>query len=248
MAFPFAPLCCSAYIGPNLFVKTMNPTIDPLNIVLLIAAVVIFWRLRSVLGTRTGLERPPTDYVLKRQEQQTAPSSEPIDITPAEGAKPNWSGIASEGSELAKSLDAIVAKYTAFDPKGFMKGAAVAYEMILEAFAAGNKGALKDLLASDVFKAFSSIIDERAGKGETHSFQLVTVKKSILEQANLIGSKASMGVRFAADVISARKDKNGNLLEGDEKAIREISDFWVFERDMTSRNPNWKLVSTGENG
>jgi predicted lipid-binding transport protein (Tim44 family) len=226
----------------------MNPAIDPLNIILLIAAVVVFWRLKAMLGTRTGLERPSSDYALKRQEKPNQPQSEPIDITPSGESTPNWTGVASEGSDLAKSLDTIATKYPAFDPQGFMKGAGVAYEMILEAFAAGNKGALKDLLATDVFKAFASTIDERAAKGETHAFQLVTVKKAILEQASLAGSKASMGVRFAADVISARKDRSGTVLEGDDKSIREITDFWVFERDMTSRNPNWKLVSTGENG
>jgi predicted lipid-binding transport protein (Tim44 family) len=226
----------------------MNPAIDPLNIVLLVAAVIIFWRLKSVLGSRTGTERPPSDYSLRREAQAPTPDAEPIDVTPREEKPDRWTGIAEEGSSLAQSLETIASKYPSFDPKGFISGAAVAYEMVLEAFAAGNKGALKDLLAPDVFKAFASIIDERASKGESHAFQLVTVKKSKLEQASLAGSKASLAVRFAADVISVRKDRDGSVLEGDEKAIREISDFWVFERDMTSRNPNWKLVSTGDNG
>jgi predicted lipid-binding transport protein (Tim44 family) len=226
----------------------MNPAIDPLNIVLLIAAVIIFWRLKSVLGTRTGNERPSTDYTLRREAKVQTPESETIDVTPREQTQARWTGIAEEGSPLAQSLDAIFAKFSSFDPKGFVSGAAVAYEMVLEAFAVGNKGALKDLLAPDVFKAFASIIDERAAKGETHAFQIVTVKKSKLEQASLAGNRANLGVRFAADVISVRKDRDGEVLEGDEKEIREISDFWVFERDMTSRNPNWKLVSTGDNG
>jgi predicted lipid-binding transport protein (Tim44 family) len=226
----------------------MNPSLDPLNIILLVAAVIIFWRLKSVLGARTGTERPSSDYSLKRDVPKQTPEPETIDVTPREESKERWTGVAVEGSTLAQSLDTIAAKYSSFDPKGFISGAAVAYEMVLEAFAVGNKGALKDLLATDVFKAFAAIIDERSAKGESHAFQLVTVKKSILEQANLAGSKASLGVRFAADVISVRKDRDGNVLEGDEKAIREISDFWVFERDMTSRNPNWKLVSTGDNG
>jgi predicted lipid-binding transport protein (Tim44 family) len=226
----------------------MNPAIDPLNIVLLVAAVIVFWRLKAVLGTRTGAERPPTDYALNRKQAPPPQAEEPIDVTPATPGKPRFDNLAPEGSDLAQGLESIAAKFPSFDPQGFVKGAGVAYEMVLEAFAAGNKPALKDLLAADVYKAFASIIDERAAKGETHAFQLVTVKKSILEQASLTGNRASLGVRFAADAISVRKDKDGEVLEGDEKAIREITDVWVFERDMTSRNPNWKLVSTGENG
>lgn len=226
----------------------MNSFVDPLNIVLLAAAVIIFWRLKSVLGARTGLERPPIDFKLPQANAPGKPQADPVDV-PVDPAKaPVWTGLAKEGSDLALSLEAIATKHPAFDAEDFMRGAAVAYEMVLEAFALGNKAELKDLLAPDVYKAFAGIIDERVAKGETHGFQLVTVRKSNLEQASLAGSRASLGVRFVADVISARKDKNGNVLEGDDKAIREISDFWVFERDMTSRNPNWKLVSTGENG
>jgi predicted lipid-binding transport protein (Tim44 family) len=225
----------------------MNPAIDPLNIVLLIAAVVIFWRLKSALGSRTGLERPPTDYKTGPSPSSSSSSDNVIDLK-ADPEPPSLDSIAAQGSDLAKSLETILAKYPSFDPKGFLNGAAAAYEMVLEAFAAGNKPALKDLLATDVYKAFTSIIDERAAKGETHSFQLVTVRKAELEQASLTGSRASLGVRFVADVISVVKSRDGDVLEGDEKAIRDISDFWVFERDLTSRNPNWKLVSTGENG
>lgn len=227
---------------------SMNTFIDPLNIVLLAAAVIIFWRLKSVLGARTGLERPPLDFKLPQAKTPDNAPPDTVDAPAGADKLPVWTGLAKEGSDVALSLESIAAKHPSFDPQGFMRGAAVAYEMVMEAFAAGNKAGLKDLLAADVFKAFAGIIDERVAKGETHAFQLVSVKKTGLEQASLAGAKASMGVRFAADVISARKDKNGNLLEGDDKAIREIDDFWVFERDMTSRNPNWKLVSTGENG
>jgi predicted lipid-binding transport protein (Tim44 family) len=247
MAFPFACGAAHAYMGlePS-DGSAMNSFVDPLNIVLMIAAVIMFWRLKSVLGARTGLERLPIDF---KPPQANAPAKPEADAEMSDVTKPPvWNGLAKEGSELALSLEAITAKYPSFDAAGFMRGAAVAYEMVMEAFAAGNRNELKDLLAPDVLKAFVGIIDERATKGETHAFQLVTVKKSSLENASLSGSKASLGVRFAADVISARKDNDGNLLEGDDKAIREISDFWVFERDMTSRNPNWKLVSTGENG
>lgn len=226
----------------------MTPAIDPLNIVLLIAAVIIFWRLKSVLGARTGMERPSTDYALNRKSNTNPPAAEPIDAPEEPSRTPRFDGLAPEGSPLATSIESISAKYPGFDPTGFVKGAGVAYEMVLEAFAAGNKPALKDLLAPDVFKAFASIIDERAANGESHAFQLVTVKATKLETAALNGSKASMGVRFTADVISVRKDADGNVIEGDEKSIREITDLWGFERDMTSRNPNWKLVSTGENG
>lgn len=231
---------------------------DPLNILLLAVALVVFWRLRSVLGTRTGTEKPPFDpFQTKRPEASAGqepggpaarlPQGVPTaanDTGDREPPPPVWKGFAEEGSPLAAALASIADTDPSFTPKSFIEGAKLAYEMIIDAFAKGDKAALKNLLSKDVFDGFARVIDERASLGQRVESRFVGIEKAVLRQAGLAGRKASITMEFVSELISATYDKAGEVVEGDPREIREVTDVWTFERDISSRNPNWKLVAT----
>jgi predicted lipid-binding transport protein (Tim44 family) len=233
-------------------------TFDPLNLLLLAIALVVFWKLRSVLGTRTGNERPPLDPVGTRpgDARKTAESTGTVvrfpqndDAEPKRGyeiepPEPVWKGYAEAGSPLAATLEQLASSDSSFTPKSFVEGAMAAYEMIIEGFAQGNKATLKNLLSKEVFDGFAAAIDAREAAGQRVESRFVGIERATIETATLAGSKASITMKFVSELISATFSKTGELLEGDPKLIREVTDFWTFERDINSKNPNWKLVAT----
>ena len=167
----------------------MNSLFDPLNLILLAIAVVVFWKLRSVLGTRTGLERPPAEPVVLKPRTAPGPQAEtspPLGVDDREPPKPVWHGYAEEGSATAKALEAIAQKSPDFKVGPFIEGAKVAYEMVLQAYADGNKQALKPLLGPDVMQSFSAAIDRRKAEGSRFVFQFVGVNTATLTRADLI--------------------------------------------------------------
>ncbi|MBI2717796.1 MAG: Tim44 domain-containing protein [Rhizobiales bacterium] len=234
----------------------MNSVFDPFNLLLLAIALVVFWRLRGVLGSRTGNERPPIDPF--RKPGQPAPAETPSGTVirlPREAAPdmpkpaaepelPVWTGFASEGSDLAKSISTLAAADPNFTPKAFVEGAKLAYEMIVEAFAKGDKAALKDLLSREVYDGFAGAIDARSAAGQRIEQRFVGIDKANLAGVSLTGSRAEVAVSFVSQIISVTYGKDGSLIDGDPKQIRAISDHWTFERDIKSRDPNWKLSAT----
>lgn len=228
---------------------------DPLNILLVAVALVVFWRLRSVLGTRTGTEKPPVDpfgskpnatrdaggTVVRLPDVTQAPSPELGDRDPP---PPVWKGYAEEGSTLAATLTKMAESDPTFTPRSFVDGAKLAYEMIVEAFAKGDKPALKNLLSKEVSDGFARAIDSRTSQGQRVDSRFVGIDKATIEQASLAGRKASITMIFVSELISATYDKAGQVIEGDPKEIRQVTDVWTFERDIGSRDPNWKLVAT----
>ena len=226
----------------------MNTGFDSFTLVLLVAAAIVFWILRSVLGRRTGFEKPAPDFGAPAPDAslKKAPQLEPESATPQK-IEPVWKGHVPEDAPAAKGLEAIAGAMRDFDVEGFLGGARAAYEMVLEAFARGDKQALKPLLSRDVFTGFSDAIDARARKNEKVQFQFVSIKSATIASAALEANRAVVGVNFVAEVISATRDAGGKVIEGDEKSVRELVDHWVFERDVRSRDPNWKLVSTDDN-
>lgn len=214
---------------------------DPLNLILLVAALVIFWKLKTVLGQRTGLERPPIVAAVKPKPDLPVIEN-PEYIPPS----PVWQGHAEEGSDLAIALEAISKLQKDFSVTSFVAGAKAAHEMILEAFSNGDKPTLKALLSKPVFENFAAVIDQNQKQAVTKIFKFVGAKSTTLQFASLDGNKASISVQFITEMINATIDKSGATIDGDEKAIREDTDRWTFERDLTSRDPNWKLTATGE--
>ena len=232
----------------------MSQPFDPLNLLILGIAVVLLFKLRNVLGTRTGNERRYDP--VQRQEQQADPRRDDNVIhipgrevrgdadSAAEAATPVWQGYAEAGSPLARGIEKIAAVDPGFSPRSFLEGARIAYEMIVQAFADGDKKALKPLLSREVFDGFSAVIDTRQRNGETLESKFVGIDNSKIVAAELAGKKASVTVRFISDLIAATRNRAGEVIDGDVAKVRQITDVWTFERDVASRDPNWRLVST----
>jgi predicted lipid-binding transport protein (Tim44 family) len=237
----------------------MNELFDPLNLVLAAIALMVVWRLRSVLGQRTGTERPPIDpYAPPRRTNGSAPvetaSGKVLDFPSSkeEAAKkvdlepkvPIWTGYAKAASPLAAGFEKLAQADPAFSPREFLEGAKLAYEMIVEAFAKGDKPALKNLLSREVFDGFSKAIDSRSQVGEKLDFQFVGFEKVDFTSVALTGKRANIVVKFSSQMISATYDKAGTLIDGNPREVRDITDIWTFERDVAQKDPNWRVVAT----
>jgi len=230
--------------------------VDIYTIIFLALAVFIFLRLRSVLGQRTGRERPPYDPYSARDAVRTPASDKvvalptrggepaPQPVEPAEPAADRWKGIADEGSAVATGLDAIVAEDKTFDAKHFLAGARQAYEMIVTAFAEGDRRSLKNLLSREVYDGFETAIREREGRGETTETRFVSIDKADITGAEVRGKSAQITVRFVSQLVSVTHDRTGAVIEGSPEKVTEVTDVWTFARDISSRDPNWKLVAT----
>ena len=238
----------------------MNGFLDIYTILFLVLAVVIFLRLRHVLGRRTGHERPPFDPYARpgaSGHETPAKEREKVVALPRRGAKAEaaeaeaekeaderWKKFAAPGSPLARTFSAFAKKDANFDPGGFLAGARVAYETIVTAFAAGERNTLKPLLGREVYDGFVEAIAEREARGERIESEFVGIDRAEIVDAAHKGNIAQVTVRFVSQMISVTLSKSGEILEGDRKTIREVTDIWTFSRDLTSRDPNWALVAT----
>lgn len=240
----------------------MDDGLNLLNIILLAIAVGVFLKLRSVLGRRTGHERPPYDpysgdaggndkvvTLPKRPRAEGDAGARTVDAAgdpfASEDGRNRWRGIAEPGTPLASGLDAIANADRYFDAEGFLSGACSAYEMIVTAFAEGDRETLKPLLSPDVYASFEGAIKEREAKGLTIEQSFIGIEKATLSSAALEGSRARLAVSFRSKLTSCTKNSDGVVIEGDPVTVREVTDLWTFERDVKSRDPNWKLVATG---
>jgi predicted lipid-binding transport protein (Tim44 family) len=228
---------------------------DIYTIIFLALAVFIFLRLRSVLGQRTGRERPPYDPYAPRDAVRGATNDNVVTLPgrtaetaqkPIETVEPaeRWKGIAEAGSPIAAGLDAIAREEPGFDAQHFVAGARAAYEMIVMAYAEGDRRALKNLLSKEVYDGFEAAIREREGRGETVETRFVAIDKSDITGAEVRGRTAQVTLRFVSQLISVTRDKAGNVIDGNPEKVTEVTDVWTFARDLSSRDPNWKLVAT----
>ena len=217
----------------------------PIDLVLfgMIAAFLVL-RLRSILGKRTGFERqtPPV------QPGAARPAAGPIIEARAEppqpeAARPDAAQTVPEpASPTGQALAQMRALDRAFDPARFLTGADQAFRMIVAAFAAGDRVALQSLLSDETYKAFEQAISARQKAGETQISEIKSMQRLSIEQAELKGRIGSVTVRIVSDQISYVKDKDGRILTGTD-AVTEITDLWTFERDLSQRDPTWRLVA-----
>jgi predicted lipid-binding transport protein (Tim44 family) len=232
----------------------MRDVFDIYTIIFLALAVFIFLRLRSVLGQRTGRERPPYDPYSARDavrpggEKVVTLPGRTIDVpkAPAEPAagEERWAGVAEKGSAVAVGLDAIAREDRSFDAKHFLTGARAAYEMIVTAFAEGDRRALKNLLSRDVYEGFEAAITERERRGETVETRFVSIDSAEVTGADLRGRTAQVTVRFVSKLFSVTRDRAGTVIDGSPDRVTDVTDVWTFARDVTARDPNWKLIAT----
>lgn len=224
---------------------------DFITLFFLVAAVLIFFQLRSVLGRRTGNEKPPFDPYSPRDVAKgpVADDNKVVTLPKRSEAEDEnrfaeADALAPVDSPLNASLREVVTRDPSFGPKEFLNGARMAYEMIVMGFADGDRKTLKNLLSKEVFDGFEAAISEREGRGEVVKSTFVGIEKADITQAGVRDSEVQITLRIISQLISATYDKDGKLVDGDPDTVAEVDDIWTFSRDIRSRDPNWKLIAT----
>lgn len=246
----------------------MDGKIDLVTLISLIVALVVILKLRSVLGRRTGDEETRIErYRSERSQQAGSRPGQSDNVVTLPRVERDEAAARAESQVSVKEAEARIRTFAGkdagverglldilrldpqFDPEQFLRGAKQAYEMIVVAFAEGNRKLLKDLLSREVYEGFVSAIDERASRGEQLDQSFVGIQKAEIlnAEANSEGV-ASVTVRFVSQLISATRDRAGAVIAGDAQRITDVTDVWTFSRDISSAraraNPNWRLVET----
>jgi predicted lipid-binding transport protein (Tim44 family) len=214
----------------------------PVDLILfgMIAAFLVL-RLRSILGKRTGYERPPQAY----KPSAPAPAGPVIDgraEPPAAAATQPGRALPDPASPAGQALARMQRLPGGFDPASFLAGAEQAFRMIVEAFARGDRDTLRNLLADDTYRAFEGAITAREAAGQKQATEIRAIPSATIEAATLLDQLATITVRFVSDQVSVTTNADGTPAAGAD-AVTEITDIWTFERAMSSRDPTWRLVA-----
>ncbi len=237
----------------------MDEFFDIPTLIVIGVAIFVLFRLRQVLGTRTGTERTPLQRA-QEQAQKPANNDKVVPMRPAPAPQPvdgdaerralklnaEIEQFSRGNAELADGLKSIADADPTFSPKSFLEGAKAAYEMIVTAFATGDRKTLRNLLEKDVYDGFERAIADREGAGRTVDFTFVGLPKIEIADADYDKREVRVAVRFNAEVVQATRDKDGTLIEGNADQVQVIADEWTFARNPKSRDPNWKLVATNQ--
>ncbi|WP_424943545.1 Tim44/TimA family putative adaptor protein [Aliiroseovarius crassostreae] len=216
---------------------------SPLIQLLVLAGIALFLilRLRDVLGTREGFEKPQ----VTRQDPNRAKRS---DFEVIEGGPDSdITDHVAEGSDAAKALVAMKAQEPSFSVSEFLGGARGAYEMILMGFEAGDLAEIKPFLSDEVYESFAMVVESRREQGLTIEANFVGVRELKLVDAAFdpATNEGEVTVRFVGELTSVVRDKGGEIIEGNPNEVKRQKDVWTFARTMGSNNPNWQLVATG---
>jgi predicted lipid-binding transport protein (Tim44 family) len=195
-------------------------------------------RLRSVLGRRTGNERRRELFV---RRAKPAPDKLPTLGQPSPIANTAAAGPAETGAE---GVDQIRRADPSFDPARFVEGARAAFELIVTAFAKGDKAALQPLLSAEVFQQFATAIDERIAAKETLETRILGIDSAAIVTGELLGRSAQVMVKLVSHQINVTRAMDGSIVDGDPEHPIEKTDYWTFARDTRSTDPNWVLVTT----
>jgi predicted lipid-binding transport protein (Tim44 family) len=209
---------------------------------LVLAAIAVFLilRLKNVLGTREGFEKPPVPKggteTGARRDFEVIEGGPDRDITDH----------VKDGSDAAKALAAMKLAEPGFSVSEFLQGARGAYEMILMAFENGDVETLRPFLAPDVVETFETVIRQREEQGLTIEASFIGIRELALESAEFdrATNMAEIAVRFVGELTSVVRNADGQLIEGDPNEIKRQRDVWTFAREMGANDPNWQLVAT----
>ncbi len=240
----------------------MSDFLDIPTLIAIGVIIVVFLRMRSVLGSRTGSERPPVPRVRPQpSEQNNEAHAEEAVVVPRALADSTEDAneerrrrkleaeieqLAGDNKEVAAGLAAIGDADPSFMPKPFLEGAKAAYEMIVTAFAAGDRKTLRSLLDREVYEEFEQAIAERESAGHTVDLTFVGLPGIDITSAECDKKTAQITIRYKAEIVSATHDDSGSLVEGNTDQVVTIKDEWTFARPIRSRDPNWKLVATSQ--
>lgn len=227
------------------------------TIFFIVLAVIVLFQLRNVLGRRTGNERPPFDPYSRREVRReetgrgdnvvTLPHRRVEEVEDASVARLPYEAVdrvAEPGTPLNGELRRIRDADPAFDPREFLDGAKIAYEMIVTGFADGDRELLRNLLSAEVFAGFEQAIAEREARGERMQFSFVGINDATIIGAEKKDREALVTTRIVSQIISSVQSASGEVVDGDPETVVEVRDVWTFARDTRSGDPNWKLVGT----
>ena len=239
----------------------MQDSFDITTLIFIVLAIFVVWRLRSVLGQKTGSEQPPLDPISRRDpplrpNTASADQDNVVRLPGANGARPTIDADRHRGRTMeglrgtghgdgprrsTKSL----ARSRVSMPRASSKARRSAYEMIVSAFAQGDRKTLKDLLSREVYEGFERAITEREQRGEKVETTFVSVDKAEITGAEVQSKTAQLSLRFLSKLITVTRDA-ADARRRRQSRIRsvDVTDVWTFERALGSRDPNWKLVAT----
>lgn len=214
-------------------------------IILFAIAAFVLYRLRSVIGTRTGYEPPPGGAGGKREDPRAGPRPVPED---EEDDELDAAAVRALSPDARRALMEIRAVEPDFSLEEFLQGARSAYEMIVTAFSEGDRGTLQDLLTPDVYGAFESVIRQREQDGLSVEFRFIGVRDLRVEALRFDSdtAEADLTLRFVGETVTVVRDSENRVVEGDPNDIHRQTDIWTFSRVMGAPNPNWLLSATGE--
>lgn len=219
----------------------------PVDLILfaMVAAFLVL-RLRSVLGRRTGFERPPREQAGAYDPRAARGTAD--DAVPELPAAVPQAGSARRivpdaRTPVGQALARIRAVDPSFDPQGFLAGAEGAFRMIVDAFSRGDRATLRALLSDETYAGFEGAITAREQAGHSQRSEVRSVQELGIENADLRGSLADITVRFVTDQVNLTTARDGSVVEGTE-AVTELTDIWTFQRDLRSQDPTWRLVAT----
>jgi predicted lipid-binding transport protein (Tim44 family) len=241
----------------------MDGKVDLITLIALVVAVLVILRLRNVLGKRSGDEAARYErYKAQEAARASAAAATEKVVTLPRRDRPTGAAVPQGPVELdvnqeqrmtkfaggnplvAKGLIDIVKADASFDPDGFAKGARAAYEMIVMAFAEGNRKTLKDLLSAEVYSGFDVAISEREARKERVEQTFVGLTSAEVADARVQDGAAQLTVHFVSDLISVIKDVSGAVVSGDDRRIKSVNDVWTFSRALNATTPNWHVIAT----
>ncbi len=220
----------------------MDKTVE--IVIMAMVAAFLGLRLYSVLGRRAEHEEKPIQGRIEPEALPLKPAK-PIAEQGDRAAAPR-AMVPGVTPAIERGLREISAADRRFDLLAFVEGAKGAYRMVLEAFWAGDKDALKNLCEGEVYDAFAAAIDEREGRGERLENRLVRIDDATVVAASFQAPVARIAVRFTADIAAITRNAEGQVVAGSLTDAVEARDLWTFSRDTTSAAPDWLLDETDE--
>ena len=197
-------------------------------------------RLRSVLGRRTGNERRRDLF-----PRRATPAADKVaTLVEPDKRVARSAGDAAPADVVAEGLNRIRRADPSFDPTQFIEGARTAFEMIVAAFAKGDKAELRPLLSDEVFRRFTMAIDERVAAKENLETQIERLDSVDIVEAELVARTAQVTLKLVSHQVNVTRAMDGSIVEGSPGQPVEKTDYWTFARDTRSTNPNWVLVAT----
>ena len=207
----------------------MNSFFPFLDIIILgLLALFLGFRLKNLLGDRSGYGEDVNN--LDTYDEKKPNNNNVIDL--------NKKKISGEGLEVLKKGD------PNFSEEEFIIGAKQAFKIIIEAFVDSDVEKLKPLIDYELLKSFTKSISEREARQEKQFVDIISIVKLDIINISLNDNVASISIKIESEQIKYTIDKNDKIIDGNKDISEIIKDKWVLERDISSNDPNWKLVET----